>query len=103
MKVKEVVGNLRKAERENAQGDLLRCEEAAQRLRVSEDTLASWRRLGRGPVFVRFGHLGRVRYRSADIEAWLIVQEVVPARSFGSGGRSDGESGAGLRAARGAS
>jgi predicted DNA-binding transcriptional regulator AlpA len=41
----------------------------ASRLGVSRSTLQSWRYTGRGPRFIKLGRM--VRYRSADIDAYL--------------------------------
>jgi predicted DNA-binding transcriptional regulator AlpA len=41
----------------------------AIRLGVSRSTLQSWRYAGRGPRFLKIGRL--IRYRNADIEAFL--------------------------------
>jgi predicted DNA-binding transcriptional regulator AlpA len=41
----------------------------ASRLGVSRSTLQSWRYTGRGPRFLKLGRM--VRYRSADIDAYL--------------------------------
>ncbi len=43
-------------------------EELAAHLRVEPKTLANWRYLGRGPIYVKDG--GLVRYRREDVEAW---------------------------------
>jgi predicted DNA-binding transcriptional regulator AlpA len=44
---------------------------------ASRRTLQAWRLLGRGPRFIKVG--GRsVRYRLADVEAWLAGQTVTP-------------------------
>jgi predicted DNA-binding transcriptional regulator AlpA len=57
---------------------LLRCDEVGELLSVSEVTLAEWRRLGKGPKFIRMN--GRVaRYRWSDVESWLVSQEVRPS------------------------
>jgi predicted DNA-binding transcriptional regulator AlpA len=62
---------------------LLCDKEVAKFLGVSEVTLADWRRLKKGPPFVRLE--GRmVRYRASDIEAWLAAQEIRPSRIVGS-------------------
>ena len=42
--------------------------EAAGYLRISLNTLNSWRSRREGPAFVKVG--GKVRYRLADIDAW---------------------------------
>jgi predicted DNA-binding transcriptional regulator AlpA len=49
---------------------LLTSEQTAQELKVSERTLEDWRRTGAGPPFIRISRRC-VRYRRADIEAWL--------------------------------
>jgi predicted DNA-binding transcriptional regulator AlpA len=54
---------------------LLRCDEVAELLRIGEDTLSLWRRLGKGPRFIRYG-LRCVRYRRAEVFAWVSEQEV---------------------------
>jgi predicted DNA-binding transcriptional regulator AlpA len=41
----------------------------AVRLGVSRSTLQSWRYAGRGPRYLKIGRL--IRYRNADIEAFL--------------------------------
>ncbi|MBX4858770.1 helix-turn-helix domain-containing protein [Rhizobium bangladeshense] len=42
--------------------------EVADRLRVSEVSLARWRSTGRGPAYIKSG--GRVLYREADLQAY---------------------------------
>lgn len=42
--------------------------EVAERLRVSEPTLARWRCTGKGPAYIKSG--GRVLYREADLTAY---------------------------------
>lgn len=49
--------------------DLSDPSELAAYLVVPERTLAKWRSLGTGPKFIRMGR--HVRYRRADVEAWL--------------------------------
>jgi excisionase family DNA binding protein len=44
-------------------------EEVAERLKVKTRTLQDWRSNGRGPQFVRIGRF--IRYRDADVDAWL--------------------------------
>lgn len=43
--------------------------EVADYARLNVKTLQKWRRLGGGPPFVKMG--ASVRYRRADVEAWL--------------------------------
>ena len=47
-------------------------DEAAARLGIAPSTLAQWRYLGSGPAFLKLG--GLVRYREADLAAWLDQQ-----------------------------
>ena len=49
---------------------LLTPAETAERLRLHVTTLAGQRQRGDGPPYVRLGRKC-VRYREADIEAWL--------------------------------
>jgi hypothetical protein len=51
---------------------LLTTEEVAALLRLSISILNKWRLAGRGPVFVKVGN--RVRYRPADVVAYVIAQ-----------------------------
>jgi excisionase family DNA binding protein len=44
----------------------------AIRLGVSRSTLQSWRYAGRGPRFIKLGRL--IRYRTADVDAYLHAQ-----------------------------
>ncbi len=62
--------------------------EVARRLRLSEWTLRQWRRNGRGPAYIRVGRL--VRYRAADVEAYLAQREVRSAHlgAYGRGHRT---------------
>jgi predicted DNA-binding transcriptional regulator AlpA len=53
---------------------LMTTPEVAEFLHVSEKTLVDWRYKSTGPVFIRFG--GKVRYRPADLRAWLQAHEV---------------------------
>ena len=48
--------------------DFMTTEELAAHLRVEPKTLANWRYLGRGPIYVKDG--GLVRYRREDVDAW---------------------------------
>ncbi|QLL08847.1 helix-turn-helix transcriptional regulator [Mycobacterium vicinigordonae] len=50
---------------------------AGRRLGVNVDTLKRWRRLGIGPTYIRIAH-NRVRYRVADLDAWLDARAVIP-------------------------
>jgi hypothetical protein len=46
-------------------------ESTADILRVTVRTLGEWRRLGRGPKFIKLTGSKLVAYRPADISAWL--------------------------------
>lgn len=48
---------------------LLDRKQAAAVLGIKPDTLAQWTWLGKGPKSVKVG--GLVKYRTADLEAWL--------------------------------
>lgn len=48
---------------------LLSADELAELVGVPPKTLADWRTRGIGPAYVRIGR--HVRYRPADVEAWL--------------------------------
>ncbi len=48
---------------------LMTDRDLAHELGLSAGTLRNWRMRGAGPPFVRIG--GLVRYRPADVEAWL--------------------------------
>jgi hypothetical protein len=66
--------------------DLLTPESAAQYLGgdapLSTSTLSGWRVAGIGPAFVRIGGVrrGSIRYRRADLDAWLRDQTHTPQR-----------------------
>ena len=51
---------------------LLSSADVAKVFDVSERTLEFWRYVGKGPAYVRVGR--RVRYRPADVEAFLEAQ-----------------------------
>ncbi|MFC7396534.1 helix-turn-helix transcriptional regulator [Chelatococcus sp. GCM10030263] len=67
---------MRKIERLQARG-FLSPGEVASLIGVSEATLRSWRRSGRGPVFFKVG--ATVVYREQDVDRWLEAQAVDPA------------------------
>lgn len=53
---------------------LIRQEEAARLLGVSPRALEAWRYRGGGPKFIRIS--GRcIRYRRADLQAWIAERE----------------------------
>lgn len=57
---------------------LLTPAEAAAYLNVQTQTLAVWRCTGRYDIpFVRVGH--NIRYRRADLDAWLERRTVTPS------------------------
>jgi excisionase family DNA binding protein len=43
--------------------------EASEYLRISEDTLRTWRSDGRGPKYSKLG--SQVRYKRSDLDAWI--------------------------------
>lgn len=45
-------------------------KQAADYIGIHEVTLKNWRRMNRGPKFYKVGPR-RVRYKKADVEAWL--------------------------------
>jgi len=49
--------------------DLMTPIDVGKYLGVPPGTLANWRYLGRGPVFLRVGR--HVRYRPVDVAAWV--------------------------------
>ena len=53
-------------------GELLDEARLATKLGVSRSTLQSWRYRSMGPRFIKVGRL--IRYRSADIDAYLRAQ-----------------------------
>ena len=55
--------------------ELLTTAKVAEKLGLAEITVRKWRISGRGPRYVRC--VGRVRYRQADIEAWVTARTVV--------------------------
>lgn len=60
--------------------EVLSTKEAAEYLGLSVNTLAGWRYLNQGPTYQRLGtsRRAKVRYRRADIDAWLGANTVVP-------------------------
>jgi len=50
--------------------------DAARYLGVAYQTLNLWRVEDRGPAYLRLGRL--VRYRQADLDAWLEARRVEP-------------------------
>lgn len=62
--------------------ELLKTRETADYLKVSERSLAQMRSDGVGPPFVRLHASGRgVRYRRADLDAWLAAKGAGDAKS----------------------
>ncbi len=52
-------------------GDILTPREVATEYRLAERTLANWRALGTGPRYLKLGKRA-VRYRRADVEAFIV-------------------------------
>lgn len=57
--------------------EVLTVAEAAEYLRLKKTTLDLYRRLRKGPCFVRLSR-SRVVYRKVDLERWLEGQAVPP-------------------------
>lgn len=53
---------------------LLTDREVADLLQIDDGTLRNWRGKRKGPAFLRIG--SRVRYRPADVHAWLATRTV---------------------------
>ena len=53
--------------------ELLTTAEVAEILKITEPVLGNWRSAGRGPRFLKLteGQRGRVRYRAADVVAFI--------------------------------
>jgi len=82
MSTPTLTADLRNAEAEQAAADRaadLRNAEAAAIIGVAPPTLSTWRSKGRGPRFVKCGK--SVRYRRADLDAWLQSRTVETAES----------------------
>ncbi|MGV1005466.1 MAG: helix-turn-helix transcriptional regulator [Candidatus Nanopelagicales bacterium] len=45
---------------------------------LSVETLRKWRKTGKGPPYLKAGG-SAVRYRTLDVEAWMLSQKVEPA------------------------
>lgn len=58
---------------------LLTPDQAASILAVQTKTLSHWRYTGEGPAYTKVGRL--VRYRRADLDAWVDAQTVTPGGS----------------------
>lgn len=54
--------------------ELINAKHAAQRLCITEGTLAKWRLTGEGPKFFRVGR--RIAYDPRDIQTWLDARRV---------------------------
>ncbi len=55
----------------------LNSKEAANRLKVSVQTLANWRHLQKGPAYIKMSG-GKVIYRCSDLDAYLEAQRIDP-------------------------
>ncbi len=60
-----------------ADPQFLTTEELAAELKVPKATLAQWRHKGTGPCGYRVGRF--IRYRRADVEAWLATRADKPS------------------------
>ena len=61
---------------DNSNIDLMTQVELAQLLGVKRNTLREWRRLKRGPAYIRI--LKGVFYRRTDVNAWLDANKFDP-------------------------
>lgn len=52
--------------------------QAAARIGVSVSTMRRWRKVHSGPPYVKLDH--HVRYRPADLDAWMAQRTVHPSR-----------------------
>lgn len=59
--------------------DLLHPRQVAARYGITPETLANWRRMGRGPRWVQIGDTKRVMYRLEDVLQWE-ADRVAPAQ-----------------------
>lgn len=61
-------------------GQYLTTRQAAELLMVHPVTMAQWRQKGRGPKYTKVGDApkARIRYRVADIYAWMRQYNVSP-------------------------
>ncbi len=55
------------------QNKLLDTKELSEYLGIAVSTILEYRMQGRGPVYIKLGHL--VRYKVADVDAWLESQK----------------------------
>lgn len=55
-------------------------DDVARELQVSTDTIAKWRSKRQGPPAVKLGSL--VRYRPADVAAWVDALEDSPLGTY---------------------
>lgn len=65
----------------NEQLGLVTPAELAQALEVTEQTLATWRSMHKGPAYVRFGK--QVYYRLTDVARYAEAHVVEPSRDTG--------------------
>jgi hypothetical protein len=73
---------LERARRSYAAGALLDPEGAAALLGVTRRTLEAWRIRGGGPVYIRLSR-GNIRYRPADLAAWIDARRVASTSDRG--------------------
>ena len=58
------------------ESNALSLKKASEYIGVSQGALRAWKRDGKGPAFFRAGKL--LRYRRADLEAWIQSRLVDP-------------------------
>lgn len=56
------------------QDRLLDTKELSVYLGIATSTILEYRMAGRGPVYIKLGHL--VRYKKSDVDAWLEAQKL---------------------------
>jgi excisionase family DNA binding protein len=62
----------------NEPGRYLTPKEVAEKLGIAMSTLREWRRHGKGPKSIRFGHR-TVRFDPRVVQAWIDEQNVSPS------------------------
>ena len=60
----------------NPQDPLMRPDDVAEYLGVKKTALDSWRQYGKGPTYIKVGHL--VRYKQSALDAWVAARTVSP-------------------------
>lgn len=69
--------NRQMSDDDTSTGEVLDPQETSNYVKVPLRTLDAWRYRGTGPAYLKVGR--HVRYRRADLDAWLDAQRVTPA------------------------